>query len=62
MTFLKKYIFIFFIELIFFNVSLFGQYVPAIELTDEYFNKLINKNVGILCNNNSKICERHLID
>jgi len=32
------------------------------KIADEYFNKLINKNVGILCNNNSKICERHLID
>jgi uncharacterized protein YbbC (DUF1343 family) len=62
MEFSKKYTFLFIIGLIFFNINLLAQYMPAIELTEQYFYKLDNKKVGILCNTNSKIGELHLID
>lgn len=60
MKLLRKYKVIFILITI--NFKLNCQYIPGIEQTDLYFDKLKSKNIGILCNNNSQLRDKHLID
>ncbi|MCX7955366.1 MAG: DUF1343 domain-containing protein [Bacteroidales bacterium] len=55
---MKKVIFLF----LFYATYIKSQILPGISNTEEYFPKIKNKNIGIVCNHTSIINNKHIID